>query len=40
MDFWRRRGWLSSSSPVHVHPLDLTKLEDLIVAELDQDEES
>lgn len=28
--FWRRRGWLSGSSPIHVHPLDLEKLEELI----------
>jgi hypothetical protein len=34
VDFWRSRQWLRSPSPVHVHPLDLTKLEELITMEL------
>ena len=35
VEFWRRRGWLSGSSPLHVHPLDLEKLEELIANELE-----
>ena len=37
--FWRNRDWLSSNSaPLHVHPLDLDKLEDLIASALADDE--
>jgi hypothetical protein len=36
VDFWRNRQWLQSSSPLHVHPLDLDKLEDLIASALDE----
>lgn len=36
VDFWRKRGWLSGSAPLHVHPLDLDKLEELIAQELDE----
>jgi hypothetical protein len=32
--FWRRRGWLSNSAPIHLHQLDLDKLEELIAEEL------
>lgn len=28
--FWHSRQWLSAPSPLHVHPLDLVKLEELI----------
>jgi hypothetical protein len=35
VEFWRRRAWLSGSAPLHVHPLDLEKLEELITAELE-----
>jgi hypothetical protein len=28
--FWHERRWLSAPSPLHVHPLDLAKLEQLI----------
>lgn len=36
VDFWRKRGWLSTTAaPLHVHPLDLDKLEELIAAALD-----
>lgn len=34
VNFWRRRGWLSGCAPLHVHPLDLDKLEDLIASAL------
>lgn len=37
VNFWRRRSWLSSASPIHVHPLDVDKLVELIAAELDRD---
>lgn len=36
VEFWNRRGWLRNSTPMHVHPLDLAKLEELIAAELDE----
>jgi len=34
--FWRRREWLTGASPIHIHPLDLDKLEQLIAAELEK----
>jgi hypothetical protein len=34
VNFWRRRGWLTNSTPIHVHPLDLAKLEELIALEI------
>jgi hypothetical protein len=35
VEFWRNRAWLSgSSAPLHVHPLDLDKLEELIATAL------
>ena len=34
--FWKRRGWLTDAAPLHVHPLDLEKLEELIADELDR----
>jgi hypothetical protein len=34
VNFWRKREWLTGSAPLHVHPLDLDKLEDLIAAAL------
>lgn len=30
VDQWRRRAWASGAAPIHVHPLDLTKLEEMI----------
>jgi len=36
VNFWRRRGWLSNSAPIHLHRLDLDKLEELIAAELEK----
>lgn len=30
VQFWHERRWLSAPSPLHVHPLDLAKLEQLI----------
>lgn len=40
VEFWRKRSWLSTSSaPLHVHPLDLDKLEELIANALDGDSE-
>lgn len=30
VQFWHSRRWLSAPSPLHVHPLDLVKLEELI----------
>jgi hypothetical protein len=38
VEFWKNRRWLQSSAPVHVHPLDLDKLEDLIVDVLEDRE--
>ena len=32
--FWHHREWLTSASSIHVHPLDLDKLEELIATEL------
>lgn len=32
--FWHGRQWLSAPSPLHVHPLDLAKLEELVAAAL------
>lgn len=34
VEFWRNRQWLQGSAPLHVHPLDLDKLEDLIASAL------
>ena len=34
VNFWRRRGWSKTASPIHVLPLDLDKLEELIADEL------
>jgi len=34
VEFWRKRGWLTGSAPMHIHPLDLRKLEELIENEL------
>lgn len=34
VEFWRLRGWLERGAPLHVHPLDLKKLEELIAEEL------
>jgi hypothetical protein len=30
--FWHSRQWLPAPAPLHVHPLDLVKLEELIAA--------
>jgi len=31
VDFWHKRLWLTGgSAPLHIHPLDLEKLEELI----------
>lgn len=37
VDFWRRRGWLTSAAPIHLHRLDLDKLEELIAEELKEE---
>ena len=35
VEFWRKREWLSGGpAPLHVHPLDLDKLEELIASAL------
>jgi hypothetical protein len=34
VEFWNSRGWAQGASPLHVHPLDLDKLEELIAQEL------
>jgi hypothetical protein len=39
VEFWNRRGWIRGGAPLHVHPLDLDKLEELIARELARDEE-
>jgi hypothetical protein len=38
VEFWNRRGWVTDGAPLHVHPLDLVKLEELIARELALDE--
>lgn len=30
VDFWKNRRWLQHPLPVHVHQIDLAKLEELI----------
>ena len=37
VDFWHGRRWLPAPAPMHVHPLDLAKLEDLIAEALADD---
>ena|GEM_PF-5496912 len=39
VDAWRERRYLPSPSPIHVHRLDLDKLEELIAEALDEAEE-
>ena len=40
VNFWRNRKWLSAgSAPLHVHPLDLDKLEELIAVALEDGDE-
>lgn len=34
VEFWNRRAWLRDAAPLHVHPIDLAKLEELIATEL------
>jgi hypothetical protein len=36
VEFWKNRKWLPSNSPLHVHQLDLTKLEELITDALEE----
>lgn len=36
MEFWHNRRYLPSPSSLHVHPMDLGKLEELIAAALDE----
>ena len=33
--FWKNREWLASQTPLHIHELDLTKLEELIAKALE-----
>lgn len=30
VDFWKNRRWLPSDAPLHLHQLDIVKLEELI----------
>ena len=36
VEFWKNRTWLQSNTPLHVHQLDLTKLEELITTALEE----
>lgn len=36
VEFWHNRRYLPSPSSLHVHPMDLGKLEELIAAALDE----
>jgi hypothetical protein len=36
VEFWKNRTWLPTTGPVHVHQLDLIKLEELIEEALDE----
>lgn len=35
VEFWNARRWLPDATPLHVHPLDLAKLEQLIAEALE-----
>lgn len=35
VDDWRHRRWLQNASPIQLHPLDVTKLEEMVAEALE-----